>query len=187
MLFSFFLYMLVLSFTGGEVIFNEAINVMTKGYNQRTADYYAENPLEQGADNTKEALNSTAISNLDNFSKIIFFILLPVCALCSRLIFRSSKLNYAEHLVINAFFLSQIMIIGIIGIPVKLLSDITSIKFLASVPAILILLYILYYLFQVFNDRILLSILKSMGFIILSYIIASLVYLLIAIVVGKVF
>lgn len=184
MLFSFFLYMLVLSFTGGEVIFIGGMKAMTEGYNTGYTEALAEDESE--SDIPQEALNSTAIGNLDKISKILFFIMLPILALSSRLIFKSSKLNYAEHLVINAFFLSQVMIIGIIGIPISLLAE-TGLKFIGSIPAILILVYIVYYQFKIYSDNILISIFKSIGFILISFIFIAIVFLLIVFTVGTVF
>jgi len=57
------------------------------------------------------------MTTYQNFSrenpKLIAFMLIPIYALCSFLIFRRSKQNFTEHIVLNAFKASGEFIIGL--------------------------------------------------------------------------
>lgn len=185
MLFSFFLYVLILSFTGGEMIFIEGMKEMASGANREHTEYLARNPSEIELDSQPEYIDIDSVSNLNRFSKILFFLTLPIMAITSILFFKSSGMKFAGHLVVNAFLMSQLMMIGIITIPLTLFEP--SIQIISSIPKYFILLYIIYYQYKVFDGKILISILKSIGFILISLFITIIVFYFIILIAGRVF
>jgi len=75
------------------------------------------------------------------------------------------------------------MILGVLTIPLMAFS---AVPIRIPAAAILIVVYILICQYQVFQNNLLLSIIKSFGFVILSIISISIIYIIIAIVVGSV-
>ncbi len=55
---------------------------------------------------------------VQDYSQLLALLLVPTNALCSWLLFRKKGLNYAEHLVGNAYFYGQVMVVSVLITPV---------------------------------------------------------------------
>ncbi|MBK9391870.1 MAG: DUF3667 domain-containing protein [Bacteroidetes bacterium] len=162
LLFCYFLYLLIASLLNKDLFFMSAMKGGVTGWNS--------------VDET-ESLNLDSIIALNRYSKILYFLMLPIIAFLSSIFFRSSKLTFAEHLIINAYLLGQITLLGIIGFFLSYLPDKSIGLFvLFSISSI----YMFFCQFQIFNNKALKSFLKSLGYIVFSIILISILYMLIA-------
>ncbi len=59
----------------------------------------------------------------ENFFSLMFVILVPFTAVASYLFYRKRSINYAEHLVLNAFFYGQQALIGCLILPMLVFVD----------------------------------------------------------------
>ncbi len=168
LLFCFFLYLLLSSLLGRGVFFISGMKGFIAGINE--------------AGNT-ESLNENAIDNLNSFSKILFFLILPILAFFSLAIFRSNRMNYAEHLSISAYQLGQIIFLGTVTTSFAYILDWNGINYISM---LIIVLYLIWCQYQIFQNKILYSFLKSLGFILINIFIIIILYLIIAFAVASI-
>ncbi len=162
LLFCFFLYLLIASLLNKELFFMRGMKSGVAGWNS--------------VDETG-LLNVDSINSLNRYSKILYFLILPILAFLSSVFFRSSKLNYAEHISINAYLIGEITLLGTVALPLTYLPD-DSIGFLALFSISSIYTFLCQY--QIYQNKVLKSLLKSLGFIVLSIFLITILYILIA-------
>lgn len=122
--------------------------------------------------------NKTAVSGLfkvlKDYSKITAFLHIPIIAFVSYLLFKKSKQNYTENLVLNLYLLCGVLTISLIFPISMILSDnkefLLGVNILLSVLTFLYIAFFYYQYFSVFD-------LKKYKLIIRSILIAAL-YLL---------
>ncbi|MES2518641.1 MAG: DUF3667 domain-containing protein [Bacteroidota bacterium] len=94
-------------------------------------------------------------------------ITIPLASIISFKVYKKNSYNYAEHLVMNAFLLSQQSMIMSLFIPLLL---ITKIKLIATIMMVVSYIYLAWGYHQFFQVSIIWkSILKSMATVILGY------------------
>ncbi len=81
------------------------------------ANAYAEQSQETVTPVTK------VISYLQEYANLLILTMVPISAICTRFYFRSYPLNFAEHLVLNAYIYGLLTFIQIILLPIELLSS----------------------------------------------------------------
>jgi hypothetical protein len=78
---------------------------------------------------------------------------IPVYALFSSLFYKKSRMNYSEHLVLNTYKVSAELVIGFLFTILTIFyTNITVLKPLYSVVALLSLVYSTWFYYQCFND-----------------------------------
>ena len=162
LLFCYFLYLLIASLIKKDLFFIDAMKGAVAGWNS--------------VDET-DALNMDSVIALKRYSKILYFIMLPILAFLSSVFFRSNKLNFAEHLIINAYILGEITLLGTVGFALSYLPD-KSIGL--SVVFSISCLYMFFCQYQIYKNKFLKSLSKSLGFIALGILLISILYMLIA-------
>lgn len=161
LLFCYFLYLLIASLLNKDLFFMGGMKGSVTRWNSV---------------DEREALNMDSIIALNRYSKILYFLMLPILAFLSSKFFRSSKLNFAEHIIINAYLLGQITLLGTIGFSLSYLPD-KSIGLLALFSITSIYMFMCQY--QIFKNKFLNSLLKSSGFMALSIFLILTLYMLI--------
>ena len=160
LLFCFFLYFLIASLLNKDLFFMGGMKGGVAGWNS----------VDPGA------LNLNSINSLNRFSKILYFLILPIFAFLSSIFFRSSRLNFGEHLIINAYLLGEITLVGTVALPLTYL-PFRSIGILA----LILMIYMFLGQYQVYQNKVLKSLLKSLLFMVLSIFAILLLYGLIAV------
>lgn len=64
-----------------------------------------------------ENLTSMIINFINNHYALISLLILPVMALCTFILFRKSRFNYGEHLIINSYISGHMILLSIILMP----------------------------------------------------------------------
>jgi hypothetical protein len=154
LLLCFLIYHLVISFTNQPMFIIDGMKGSVEG-------------LSSGFSGKK--IDASALDKLNRYSKILFFLILPIIAWCSKVVFKSSLLNYAEHLSINSYLLGQVILIGLVISTILLLFHASKIL-LGTLDFSLIPIYISINQYQIFKNKGFISILKSILFIIFSLI-----------------
>lgn len=89
---------------------------------------------------------------LKDYSKITIFLVVPVYALASYVLFRKSKQNYTENLVINLFLLCGTLTIGfIVKIFMIVTDDIAFLQLVNVVVTAMVMVYIFVFYYQYFS------------------------------------
>lgn len=84
--------------------------------------------------------------------KLTMFLLIPINAFCSFIFFRKSKLNYTEHLVINTFITSSLVIIGMLFTILTLFySNMPVLRAMYGIMTLLYFIYSCWFFFQFFS------------------------------------
>ncbi len=128
--------------------------------------------LNFGIDNTAYDMNvDPFISNSSgnkviNTDRIFFFfsdanniaittlLLLPLFALCSFLVFKKSYYNYYEHLIVNIYITSIIIVIlGVFEVITSFFENLQFIFWIQIIPSILGLIYTLWVYVTFFSNR----------------------------------
>lgn len=103
-----------------------------------------------------ELLNKESVSGLSkvlrDYSKISNFIIVPINALFSYLIFRKSKQNYTENLILNIFLLAGILVFRfLLYIPMLFSASILLFSFMNITVTLLTFIYIIIFYYQYFK------------------------------------
>lgn len=89
---------------------------------------------------------------IKDYSKITSFIVIPIYALFSYIIFRKSKQNYTENLVLNIFLLAGIITFRVlIYCSMILTKDVEVIQITNLIITILVYIYIAVFFYQYFS------------------------------------
>lgn len=103
-----------------------------------------------------QVFNKESISGLlkvtKDYSKFTNFLIIPIIALYSWLIFRKSKQNYTENLVLNIFLLAGIIVFRIfIYLAMIFTNDVETIRIVNLVVTFLVFIYIVIFFYQYFS------------------------------------
>lgn len=120
-------------------------------------------------------VDMSVLDKLNRYSKILFLLILPIIAFCSKVVFKSKQHNYAEHMSICSYLLGQIIIIVTLVSSVLLLFDI-NLKVRGIASTLIWIIYLVICQYQIFQNKVLKAILKSVIFLILSYILTGIPY-----------
>ncbi len=118
---------------------------------------------------------------LVNHYAISSILLLVLASLSTYLAFKNQKYNYLKHLVLNSYLTGLIMVFNIAVVPLYFLLDKASWSNIAALPTFIGIGYTFWTMNQLFDG---LSKGASIRRTLLSYVILSLIYLIIAIIVG---
>jgi len=105
------------------------------------------------------------------YFNILFMINIPALALGTYVLFGSSKLNLAEHFVVNIYLFSIQTIIFILFIPLSLVSD-----FLLLLMAFFMFIYTIYAYMKIFEENLISSLFKSLGVYFIGQLFSSLLF-----------
>lgn len=103
-----------------------------------------------------EVFNKQSVSGLTkvtkDYSKITTFIVIPINALLSYLIFRKSKLNYTENLVMNIFLLSGMITFRVfLYFCMILTGDVEIVRIINLIVTFFVFIYIAIFFYQYFS------------------------------------
>lgn len=103
-----------------------------------------------------EVFNKQSVSGLTkvikDYSKITTFIVIPINALFSYLIFRKSKQNYTENLVLNIFLLAGIITFRVfLYLTMIMTNDVEVIRIINLIVVCLIYVYTAIFFYQYFS------------------------------------
>lgn len=104
---------------------------------------------------------------MEKYGKIVTILMLPLLASISKLLYLRRSYNYAEHLAIQAFVLAQTSIINIFITLISYYFFPNSYFIFNMLFQLSFLLYMAIVFSKVFKEHILLSVLKSLAFLIL--------------------
>lgn len=94
---------------------------------------------------------------LKDYSKITIFLPVPIIAFASYLLFKKSKQNYTEHLVLNLYLLCGCLIISFTLLIFMIFSDnkdlLLNVNFLLTVLTLLYIIIFYYQYFSVFGFK----------------------------------
>lgn len=112
-----------------------------------------------------------------NYEKVIPFVSIPICAILSFLLFKKSKQNYLENIVLNLYLMCGILTIDLARLFIKIFcSNIFILGIVHSIILLIILLYVFSFIFQyysVFEYKKYSLVLRSTVFAICFFIIQS--------------
>ena len=165
LLLCFFIYQIYISITDQELFFISGMKGSFEGYSEG-ASY-------GGVSDVPEL--DTSVNKLNRYSKILFFLLLPIIALCSKWVFKSKQLNYAEHMSVCSYMLGQIIIISLIVSGFSLLVNI-NIKIAGYIIASMSVIYVAICQHLIFQNKLLKSIFRSLIFLVLSFLMTGIPY-----------
>ena len=102
------------------------------------------------------------MTGINSYMHIMLAVSIPILALASWLFFRSSKLNYAEHLIINSFAYGETVLLGMLFLIAYAFSDeaFLALNFLA-IP--LSIAYLTYAYMSIFKGSKIIIFLKALG------------------------
>jgi hypothetical protein len=120
------------------------------------------------------------------YINLIPLLLVPFTSLVSKWFYRSKKLFYGEHLVINCFIFAQIFILYILWSPVAVIipSLITYFPLLTFISSII---YLCYALYSIFHESPFRAIMGGMVVYFLGMLLFFLFFLIIVIIFGAIF
>lgn len=168
LLFSFFLLLLFSSLLDKELFFIDSMKGAVGGIDSA---------------NESGTLNEDSVDKLKRYSKLLYFLILPVVALVTKIIFRSSNFNFAEHLSVNAYMLGVATILAVITMPLHSFTHV----YVSSIAAIILqVIYIPLFHYRIFQNKLFLSVIKSILFFLLSSITLTILYIPIAVIVASV-
>lgn len=130
--------------------------------------------MRQGQSQEAEMISHQINDLMKQYYQLISILFIPIFAWMTRLLFRKSQLNYAEHLVANAYFNTQATLMMA---PFLLVVALTSVK-MSSVMWISMLASVAYYtlaLRSMFDQKWLPAFFKS----VLVYVLGTVLYILI--------
>lgn len=138
--------------------------------------FYTNIQLQQGKNNSPEAaevnkLMMQTTELMERYGKIITLFMLPILAAISLLFYTRRQYNYAEHLTIQTFILAQTSVINVF---VTLLSYYVfpdSYFFFNMIFQAVFLFYLAIVFSKVFKEHFLVSLLKSIGFLLIFVIV----------------
>lgn len=128
-----------------------------------------QSPSKTGAEMNKLMMQTSAL--MEQYGKIVTLFMLPVLAAISLLFYTRREYNYAEHLTIQTFILAQTSVINIF---VTLLSYYVfpdSYFFFNTIFQLVFLFYLAIVFSKVFKEHFLMSLLKSIGFLLIFVIV----------------
>jgi hypothetical protein len=169
LLFCFFLFLLISSLLDKGLFFMSFMKGIVAGIIE--------------ADGAR-SFNTDSFPWLNRYSKIIYFLNLPILALLSSIFFRSSRLNFAEHLSINAYLMGEITLLGLVALPLTFLPK-ETIDPIVSVS--MIITYITFCQYKIYQNKLLKSLFKSLGFMMLSVFLIIILYIFIAVIIASLF
>jgi len=109
---------------------------------------------------------------MTKYLNLIQMLKIPFLSIATFWLFRKNKYNFAEHLVINSYiysYLSVCIVILLLGLSFSL-----SINSMGSILAFLSFAYPIYVYIKLFEENLILSILKSIG----SFLLGSILHLI---------
>jgi hypothetical protein len=173
LLLCFLIYQLYILITNQELFFISGMKGSVDGFNEGRSSYNGSSLPE---------VDTSAFDKLNRYSKILFFLILPIIALCSKIVFKSKKLNYAEHLSVCSYMLGQAIMITLIISGILLLLNI-NIKITGIITSFLCAIYVGICQYQIFRNKVVISIFKSVIFLILSFILTGIPYNILSIII----
>jgi hypothetical protein len=112
---------------------------------------------------------------------VYFLLMLPLLAGFSKLLFKKRVYTYGEHIVAQAYFIGQYLFILLVTAPLQLLEDDSIYQTTSGVLTILFILYSVYFYYDwIYQRRGRSAILRSLGVVILKYILIVLFILMFA-------
>lgn len=124
---------------------------------------------------TATLLSKIMVESFTKYSNLFQLFKVPFIAIVSYLLFRKSKFNFAEHLVINAYLFSMLVIVSTLLVPM--------VNFLPAIFGTIIFLFTLGYMTfvftTIFKEKLLRSFLKT----VFAYTIANVLHILFMIIV----
>ncbi len=132
--------------------------------------YYTSISVQQSGNRTPSEINTLLMQTshlMEKYGKIVTILMLPLLAGISNLLYFRRAYNYAEHLTIQAFVLAQTSIINIFITLFSYYFFPNSYFIFNMLFQLSFLLYMAIVFSRVFKEHLLLSILKSLAFLIL--------------------
>ncbi len=154
------------SFGSQQLFFISGMKGFVEGWNAGSSYYNGSSVPE---------VDTTAFDKLNRYSKVLFFLILPIIAFCSKIVFKSKQLNYAEHLSVYSYMLGEIIMITLMISSILLLLNI-NIKITGIISSSLCGIYMGICQYQIFQNKLLISIFRSAIFLILSFIFTGIPY-----------
>lgn len=130
-----------------------------------TSIHTQQKTVQDNSEINKLIIQSSTI--MEEYGKIITIFMLPLLAIISYLFYYRKKFNYAEHLTIHTFILAQTSIINIFVTVISYYFFPESYFVFNMIFQLVFLLYLTIVFSSVFKEHILISFLKSIGFLIL--------------------
>ncbi|MBL4657786.1 MAG: DUF3667 domain-containing protein [Flavobacteriales bacterium] len=110
---------------------------------------------------------------MNEYSKIFMFLMIPLYALCTWMLFRKSGFNYAENFIMNLYVVAHLSLISVVCIPISFYEF--SYYFFTS--GVLGMIYFVISLKQFFQVSMGVALLKGL----LTYILAMIIFAVISI------
>lgn len=166
LLLCFFIYQLYITITDQQLFFISGMEGSFEGF-------------AEGASHARGSevpvADTSVFDKLNRYSKILFFLLPPIIALCSKWVFKSKQLNYAEHLSVCSYMLGQIIIISLFVSGFSLLLNI-NIKTASYISTSISVIYVTICQYLIFHNKLLKSIFRSVLFLILSFFLTGMLF-----------
>jgi Protein of unknown function (DUF3667) len=124
-----------------------------------------QSPSKTGAEMNKLMMQASAL--MEQYGKLITLLMLPILGAISLLFYARKNLNYAEHLTIQTFILAQTSVINIFVTLFSYYVFPDSYFFFNAIFQLVFLLYLAIIFSKVFKEHFLLSLLKSLGFLLI--------------------
>lgn len=124
-----------------------------------------QSPSKTGAEMSKLMTQTSQL--MEQYGKVITLFMLPILAAISLLFYIRKQYNYAEHLTIQTFILAQTSVVNIVVTLFSYFVFPNSYFLFNAIFQLVFILYLAIVFSKVFKEHFLLSLLKSLGFVLL--------------------